>query len=38
VAIVVISPKGGIPKIWEETLLLLLLGIEWLIKENIRLT
>jgi hypothetical protein len=27
---VVISLKGGIPKIWEETLLLLLLGIDLL--------
>jgi hypothetical protein len=28
VAIHVISSKGGIPKIWGETLLLLLLGID----------
>jgi hypothetical protein len=28
VATLVISLKGGIPKIWEETLLLLLLGVD----------
>jgi hypothetical protein len=30
VATTVNSPKGGIPKIWEETLLLLLLGIDFI--------
>jgi hypothetical protein len=29
---VVISQKCGIPKIWEETLLLLLLGIDFVLR------
>jgi hypothetical protein len=32
VATIVISSKGGIPKIWGETLLLLLLGIHLLCR------